>query len=216
MAWRGAGALLALAIVGAGGGYAAGHLLHPPATSTGAAEPLAAVSPSTPQDPKLRVLPDPDVPALLPGLPLTDAVLGTKQSGLHVLVPRGWVRGGDAIDVESIWAVPGNPINTYGLRVEIVASQHLTILATRDARVAALKSVTEDFKLESQTPDSMIASYVKDDYRRLTFHRWVTFQDPDPGHGQGQAYVEIAVTGRFVDRLGMQDLIDRVADSAHL
>lgn len=215
MAWRGAGAVVALAIIGAGGGYAAGRSMHEPADTSGVAVPLSATNPTTPSDPKVRVLPDPAVPALLPEIPLRDVLLGDKRTGVRLSVPKGWNRA-YLPGVESTWAVIDNPLNTYVLRVEVVASNHQSITNTKTARISALKAATVDFKIENQTADSFIATYVKDEYRRLTFHRWVTFQDPDPGDGRGEAYVEIAVTGRLADRLGLQDLIDRTTGSMRL
>ena len=95
-----------------------------------------------------------------------------------------------------------------------MVSQHETIKATQAARIAALDGATQRFRVERQTDDAMIATYVYDDYRRLTIHRWITFDDPDPGGGNGSTYAEIAATGRVRDRLGLADLVDRAAEAA--
>ena len=95
-----------------------------------------------------------------------------------------------------------------------MVSQHETIKATKAGRIAALDGATQHFRVERQTDDAMIATYVYDDYRRLTIHRWITFDDPDPGDGNGSTYAEIAVTGRMRDRLGLADLVDRAPTAA--
>ena len=213
MAWRGIGALLLLAVAGGGAGFGASALADQPPPSSGIPQPLAATGPSYPHDPPIQLFPDPDIPALSPALPSRRARLGTAPFDLSIAVPRGWTRV-DLAGNEATWAVATNPLNTYVLRVEIVISQHETIAATKAARIRALDSATQGFELESETDEGFAATYVKDGYRRLTYHRWVTFDDPDPGQGQGTTYAEIATTGRLPDRTGLADLLDRVADGA--
>ena len=213
MAWRGIGALLLLTVAGGGAGFYASALADQPAASSGIPAPASAVAPSYPHDPPLQVFPDPDTPPLAPALPSRRVRLGQPPFDLSFPVPRGWTRV-DLAGNEATWAVQTNPLNTYVLRVEIVTSQHETIAVTKAARISALDSATQDFDVESETDDGFVATYVKDSYRRLTYHRWITFDDPDPGQGQGSTYAEIAMTGRLGDRTGMADLLDRVADGA--
>lgn len=213
MAWNALGVLLALVLVGGGLGFGASSVLERAPASSGTPVPAVA-RPDHPQDPEVTVLPDPEVPALAPALPSRTARLGREPFDLAFPVPSGWIRS-DLAGNEAQWSAPGNPLNTYVLRVEIVVSQHELIRGTRAARIAALAGATDQFVLERQTDDSMVARYVYDDYRRLTYHRWITFDDPDPGGGNGTTYAEIAVTGRVRDRLGLADLVERVADGAH-
>jgi hypothetical protein len=213
VAWRGLGVLLALAIVGGGVGFGVSSLTERAPASTGTPAPISAERPDHPSDPVIRVLPDPDLPPLGTGLPSHPAHLGRDPFGLTFPVPVGWTRN-DLAGNEATWAVATNPPNTYLLRVEIVVSQHETIKATQAARIAALDGATQRFRVERQTDDAMIATYVYDDYRRLTIHRWITFDDPDPGGGNGSTYAEIAATGRVRDRLGLADLVDRAAEAA--
>ncbi|MFN8192926.1 MAG: hypothetical protein U0R80_01420 [Nocardioidaceae bacterium] len=214
MAWRGTGALVALALVGGGGGYA---VAASAGTSHGTEpRPLVASDPSFPQAIPITVKADPDYPTLLPGVPLRRVRLGATY-GASVEVPRGWLRNDTGVLGEWNYAPAGSPLNSYVLRVKLVGSQRSTIgsaLTERMARLQAAEAIKR-FHLEDQGPDSFVATYVQVDpendefagYARLTMERFLTLP------GSGNAEVEVAVTGRLSDRAGLADLLQRVSDS---
>lgn len=216
MAWRGTGALLALGLIGCGGGFAVA------AATSGAPEgseplPLVAASPAYPQAIPITVEPDPDFPTLLPGVSLRRVPLGDPPYDVRALVPRGWIRNDTGVLGEWNWAPAGAPLNSYVLRVKLVGNLRATVpsaLAERMSRLEAAAAI-QRFNLESQGPDSFVATYVQVDpegdpfagYTRLTMERFLTLP------GSDYAQVEIAVTGRLGDRPGLADLLQRVSDS---
>jgi hypothetical protein len=113
----------------------------------------------------------------------------------------------------SMWnfVKPGNPLNTYTLRINIVRGQNVSIAAAKAGRIAALQDAEDngdidDFETTANTSDAFEASYIDDGYLRLTMEKWVSF---DGSH----AYAEAAVTGRTVDEEGLRDLLTRTVDS---
>src|SRR5689334_5713445 len=121
-----AGLVLVLAVAGA----AVGYLLAAP-DDTGVAsfsgpEPVAAVSPSYPVN-RVVVLPDPDMPALRPGLPLHDVSVGTAPFDLTLPVPRGWVRNIPTAGEWRWYSTPKVVLNTYFLRVRLIGNQYQTV-----------------------------------------------------------------------------------------
>ncbi len=214
MAWRGTGALLALGLIGCGGGYAvAAATSGVPADSE--PRPLVAVSPAYPQAIPITVKPDPAFPALLPGVPLERERLGGKY-GITVSGPRGWVR--NITDVQGEWnyAAPAAPLNSYVLRIKLIGNMRATVASALSTRMSQLENAgaVERWNLENQGPDSFVATYVQVDpendpfsgYTRLTMERFLTL----PGNDNAQ--VEVAVTGRLRDRSGLADLLQRVSD----
>ncbi|MCB0909363.1 MAG: hypothetical protein KDB63_19840 [Nocardioidaceae bacterium] len=215
MAWRGTGALLALAVVGGGVGFgiAAATADHP---AGNAPVPLVAASPSYPQAVPITTLPDPDFPALLPGVPLRDVHLGDKTYGIDVRTPVGWRRSTTGVQGEWAWAPPGAPLNTYVLRIKLVGNMRLDLepaIRERIDRLAAAASVKR-FALEAQGVDSFSATYVQVNpdqplagYQRLTMERYLTLPNASG------AQVEVAVTGRLTDRAGLASLLEQVSNS---
>jgi len=217
MAWRGTGALLALAVVGGGVGYAAAALTaDQPAGS--APVPLVAASPSYPQAVPITTLPDPDFPALLPGVTLHDIHLGDQTYGIDVRTPLGWRRNTTGVQGEWAWAPPGAPLNTYVLRIKLVGNMRLDLepaILERIDRLAAAASVKR-FTLEAQGADSFTATYLQvnpdepdllQGYLRLTMERYLTLPNASG------AQVEVAVTGRLTDRAGLASLLEQVSNS---
>lgn len=207
------GFFLVLLLLGAGAGYAwAAATTDEPASAEGPV-PVAAVSPAAPTMPALDVLPDPTEPALEVDLPTEETVLrdSRRSPALRLLQPVGWrvthVPGSDWN-----WAVEGNSLNTYKLRVGVIKGRHLSVRAAKAARIAAYQDAEEegnlaDFTVESDTDDMFIATYVDQGYLRVTMERYVVLDDSD------EAYAVVAVTGREVDRPGLTDLLARVAAS---
>lgn len=211
--WRrvlGGGVLLA---VGLAAGYVvADRTAEEPARSR-AVDPVPAVSPAVPTPPPRELLPDPDTEALQPDLPSTATELrvSARGAGVSVAVPDGWTM--KRIADTSMWSFvkPGNPLNTYTLRVAIVRGQNVSITVAKAARIAALEEAQrnggiEDFEPTAETEDTFEATYVEQGYLRVTMEKWVSF---DGAH----AYAEAAVTGRNVDTEGLRDLLARTVGS---
>ena len=213
MWWRVLGVAIVLLGVGALGGYAvADHNQTAPATSS-TLEPVPGVSPAVPTPPAVNVFPDPDTPALEPGLPSApvDLRLDRKAAGVTVNVPIGWTR--NRVADTNMWnfVKEGNPQNTYTLRINIVRGLNVSVSVAKAGRIAALEEAEtngglSDFEVTAQTTDTLEASYVDGGYFRLTMERWVSF---DGAH----AYASAAVTGRTVDEEGLRDLLTRTVGS---
>src|SRR4051794_5222536 len=213
MWWRALGVAAVLLCVGVAGGYAvAAHSTDEPSTSHGL-EPVPAVSPAVPTPPEREVLPDPDTDPLEPDLPSSpvDLRIGPRAAGVTVDIPDGWTS--NRITDTNMWnfVKPGNPLNTYTLRVAIVRGQNVSISAAKEGRIAALEEAEangglEDFEITAQTGDTFEATYLDGGYLRVTMEKWVSFDDT-------HAYAEAAVTGRTVDEEGLRDLLSRTIDS---
>lgn len=201
---RALGVAALLGVVGAVGGFVAVDRLEPEPVQLRAAAPVPGESPSYPSDPLVSVLPDPGIPALKAAIDLHPARVGSREFGVSVLAPDGWVRTNDDL-VQAKWLPAGAPLNTYLLRVKIVSSLHLTVEDALQQRLDALESSVFEFDLETRTEDTFVASYVFDSYRRLAMERYLSL-------GTSGAYVTIVVVGRLRDRLGMADLLERVTD----
>ncbi len=201
------GVALALALVGLVGGWLVGGRDGEPPAVIETLTPVVGQSPSFPSDPEVSVLPDPDTPALEPALDLHDERMGSRAFGVRVPVPDGWARN-DSLLEETKWEPPGAPLNTYLLRVKIISGQRLTVAQALAGRRDALAGAVTALEVESQTDDTFVASYVSDDYRRLTMERFLSLD------GTEDAYVTIVVIGRERDRLGLADLLQRVTDGA--
>ncbi len=199
---RGLGWALLIAVLGGAGGYALVGALEDEPKAIDAA-PVVAVSPSFPTDPPVVIEPDPDYPELRRSLPLQRVRVGSDSFGVTVPVPKGWTRI-DTDLVESKWAPPEAPLNTYLLRVKIISGLRLTIEQALEQRRAALESVVTEWDLENGGDDTFTATYVYDEHRRLAIERFLSLD------GSDAAFVTIAVIGRVVDREGLNDLLARV------
>lgn len=206
MSRRGLGVALALLGVGIATGFVVGNVLSPEPASITTAAPVPAESPSYPVDP-VHVLPDPTNPPLEPALDAHYERVGQEPFTLRIPVPDTWSRTNSNLG-EWKWFLEGTPLNTYLLRVKLVGNQNLTIPSALSARIDALAGATQQFTMESRTVDTFIATYVNDNYRRLTMERFISVT------GDDSAYATIAVIGREVDRAGLSDLLERVTDGA--
>ena len=207
------GLFLVLLLLGAGAGYAWAAASEDGPVSAGAPTPVAAVSPVAPTMPVLDVLPDPTEPPLAADLPTEETVLrdSRKSPALRLDQPVGW-RVSHVAGSDWNWAVEGNSLNTYKLRVGIIKGRHLSVRAAKASRIAAYQEAEDDgnlldFAVESDLDDTFIATYVDQGYLRVTMERYVVLDDTD------EAYAVVAVTGREVDRAGLTDLLTRIAMS---
>lgn len=207
MWWRSVGVVVLLAAVGFAVGGGIGYAQRPEVQTIDAALPMPAESPSFPSDPEVRVLPDPTEPALEPDLPLHYERVGRAPYTLRLPVPDGWARTTSNLG-EWKWYVAGQSLNTYFMRVKYIGNQHMSIGGALAQRINALDLAesTLEFDLESDTHDTFVATYVSDNYRRLTMERFISLD------GSDSAFATIVVTGREIDRRGMADLLERVTD----
>jgi hypothetical protein len=203
--------VLVLLVAGAAGGYTLGELNEDRPRILGHAAPVPA-DPSVPTPSTPEMLPDPTNPALAPNVPTRSTHLSTGRHGFGMTLeqPVGWRR--NQLGETWTWAVPTNPINTYVLRVSILAGRHESVGVAKDSRLNAYENAEadgnlSDFTVESQTADTFIATYVDDGYLRVAMERIVSFDGGD------SAYAVAAVTGRERDREGLTDLVQRTADS---
>jgi hypothetical protein len=210
-----------LALVGVAGGFAVGNILQDDSAAIALTTPVPADSPSYPVN-EYDVLPDPGIAPLDSTLPSHDATFQVGPYRLQAVVPDGWRRVplGD-----STWnfAPPDNPLNSYVLRIQIVAGDRQSLSVAKGSRILGLQSaVTErnlaQLSIESETDDGFVASYLElieqgsnSGHRRVTMQRWLVFPDATTA-----AYATVAVTGRESDRVGMADLLERVGASARI
>ena len=211
--WRVLGLVLVMLLLGVGAGYVVAGATHEEPVVADRAGPVPAESPAYPTPPVFDVLPDPDTPPLEPGIPSERVRLRTDRDRgqtLFVDQPTGWTnrRLGDNWH----WAIDENPLNTYVLRVGLTEGLHQSVAVAKAARIAAFEDAEangdlENFTIETQTDDTLIATYIADDHLRLTMERWVAFGDSNI------ASAVVAVTGRTVDRTGLMDLLERTTAS---
>lgn len=208
MGWRGLGIVVALAVVGAvaGAGYAVSQREEP--TRLDDTVPASASEPSFPTNPEVEVLPDPSTAPLSTRLPTHRAAVGQDPFDLKLPVPDGWARSNSKAG-EWRWFVESNPANTYVLRV-VLPSGYSPVDTSIDTRIAALDGATgiQEFTVEDRYADGFTATYVLEGYKRLTMERYLTVD------GSGSVYAVIAMTGREVDRAGMQALLDQIMAEA--
>lgn len=206
---RGPIVILALLAVGVALGFALSMTVaeHPP--GTGAASPVAAQSPSLPVDPVPELFPDSKAPPLAPGLDLVRQQVGTGDFRMTLPVPRGWRFSVNSLN-EWQWRPPDQPDFGYVLRVEQVLSNRRSIDWTLDRRIDELNEDEENVDVLDQTDDALHFTYVTSNHLRHGYLRWLDLT------GSDNAQVEIAVTGREVDDVGMADLVDRIAAGMRL
>jgi hypothetical protein len=204
MSRRGPAVVAALLAVGIAGGYGASLAAGRQPAATGVPTPVAA-SPSYPVDPEPVYVDDPPADPLPVDLPMTTARLGIKQFRYEYPVPKGWDATQDALD-QYKWRNPDNPPSwTYVLRVEHVGGNNMTVARTLGERVEELAEVEERFRELGRTSDTLVFSYVADRHLRVGVLRWVS------PSGSGFAEIEVAATGRSVDRPGLEALVAEVS-----
>lgn len=195
-----------LLVAGLGAGYAAAHAAGTPSPTPAPAAPVPADSPSVPVDTAPALTPDPDRPALRPGVPLVEASFGASPSRLTFPVPVGWVSTMNAPN-EFKWKPRGYPNDTFALRVEHVGSQRRTVAEHRADRIRAVDEKEIGFAVLDASGNALDYTYIDDlGHRRRLFIRWL-----DLG-GSDYAEAEVALSGRRRDAEGARDLVDRVAD----
>lgn len=204
MSPRGIVALVALLATGIVGGFSAAAYLDEPTVISGANEPVEASSPSIPVDPEL-LKPDPTEPPMGVGLTTTTASLGSGDYRITFPVPQGWKRL-DSGSSEVKYKVPGNPSQTFVLRIEQVDGLNKSIPDLQQQREDEFRRQQQDVDKPptSQTYDTLQFSYVYEGYKRFTYFSWLDLSR------SGEAEVEIQLTGREVDVPGMEALLKKI------
>lgn len=207
MRWHGPAVLALLLAVGVGAGFAASMAAGRQPAASGVPTPVPAQSPSYPVDPAPVYVEDPPSAPLPVDLQLTPARLGAEGFRYELPVPEGWA----ATPVgpgELKWRNPENPPSwTYVLRVELVGDNQ-TVARTLEERAEELGEVEQGFEELARTADSLVYSYVHDRHLRVGVIRWVS------PSGSPFAEVEVAATGRLVDRPGLEALAVEVSAGA--
>lgn len=191
------------AVAGIGAGYAVGVLTEakPVSVETG---PLEAVSPSVPFTPYSEDVP---YPAWQPDLSYRRSQLGPRGFAWSYDVPRGWSRSNRAAS-EVSWGVPGHPLGSYGMRVELVGGEHMAPSSLVDSKLRVLRSIYSEVRVLDGTNSSTLAvSYRSNEENWLRFNTFRWFVAP----GSETAAVELSVNGRAADQAGMLDLLEHVS-----
>ena len=202
------GGLLAVALVGAAGGYVAGHLSRDEPAVYASGSPVPAHSPSLPIDPEQPFAPDLDYPALQPDLTYRRHLIGDRPFQWEYDVPTGWTP--EPVDLGEVrWRPADEPfVGGFSLRAKLV-NEHKTLQQMVDQKLAALRASVADVVVLSRTGDSLSFSYraLPSNHERFNTFRWFT------APGGTEADFEMSVVGRSVDRDGLDDLLDHVAAS---
>ena len=208
---RGIVLTLALALVGAAGGYGLGVLNRTEPTTFATARPVPAQSPSIPVLPTPPYADDIDYPALQPDLEYRSRTIGDPPYQWAYAAPRGWVRTTTDVPDEFNWRPRGEPpAGGYRLRVKLV-TERKTTQAMVDQKAAAVSLIYDDVEIVDQSEDWLYFTYREPttNTKRYDMFRW--FAAP----GGTETDVEMSVVGREVDEAGLFDLLDHVAASVH-
>lgn len=208
MGIRGLGAALALALVGAAGGFAAAHLLRDAPLTVAEAAPVPASNPSIPVDPVRPFTPDIAYPPLRPSLSYKRHTLGDFPFEWVYAAPKGWVPTEEALD-EIRWRPADEPeVGGFSLRVKL-STEHKTREAMVAQKLAAVQSGYENVEILGQTQDLLSFTYRDPTTNRKRFNTFRWFSIP----GESEAKFEMSVVGREVDRDGLDDLLEQVSQS---
>lgn len=209
---RRGGAVVAVVLVllaVAAGGAAGWELGRRPGRLADAA-PVAAVSPAVPSWAPYAV--DSTAPPLATGL--TYQHEKTIDSGANrwlVDLPTGWVIVKDPSNTPGSEASfkPRDALHAgYKLRVKGLHTD-LTPTQMRDQRIDQVSGLA-NFTLAGTTSDSVDFTYrlETENLQRRNLVRWIA------APGQTSAGLEVAVSGRMIDKAGLDALLAHVADSA--
>lgn len=163
--------------------------------------PRSVLTPSA----SVAVKPDPDSAPLARGLDYRRATLGTGAAGFSYPVPDGWVSAGSD-PTTAKWKMPGNPANTYVLRVEIRPAARPNDLLEEE--IAQLERTTLDPQTRRKADGSVEFAYVSDTDNRLRRGLMAVVEPRNALTAESVAYV--SVTGRDADLAGLIELFTTV------
>lgn len=205
---RGLGVALALALLGAVGGYAVGVLQRDQPAAIAHAAPVPASDPSLPVDPEQPYAPDLVYPPLETGLVYKQHTLGDAPFAWVYRAPKGWKPTQEYID-EIRWRPADEPTaGGYSLRVKL-ATENKTPEQMVRQKLRAMRRGYQDVRVLGRTHDLLSFSYRDPDFNTHRFNTFEWFTAP----GQSVAQFEMSVVGREADRPGLDDLLDQVARS---
>jgi hypothetical protein len=238
MSRRGLIAALLCGVLGLGLGMIAAYSAQPTPATDAVANPISAVSPSVPIDPKSSpsTLPDIKYPRLRAGLPVAQTrTIGNELATWTYHVPLGW-------QAYAVCAVPGEcappmvpdteltpqqadrqpevrfrppnepSVGGYSLRVKVLDNT----LGLNPGQMVGTKIrgfrqtyANDQFSLTRQTPTAAYFTYV-DSNQHLRYNYFQWFAAP----GSPTATLEMSVAGRARDVPGLKSLFNRFADNA--
>ena len=217
MTGRLVGALLVLALLGGGIGYAVAaggpEEQAPGPVAFASPAPVPATDPSIPveifrQDPDDATL-ETAIALRSTTLVLLDENRKPTKYRLSLQVPQGWVQ---TTPTTRRWqfTVPGNDPMSYGMRVDILAGTGQSAPGARQSRESALRSALlqgsfSDLEITEDQSNGFTAQYVQNGFQRFSLERF--YPGPDPN----RVYASVAVYGRARDVTGLSDLIERVS-----
>ena len=237
MSVRGLVVALLCGLLGLAGGAAVAYAVAPRTSYSDTASPVPAVSPSLPIYVR-HVKPyatDIDYPPLEPGFTLPVVHTFTNDLAQWTFhVPEGWrayaVCGQPEpcapplVDnaplkprqVDTATQARFRPIGEpstggYSLRVRIIENTFVDVHQTVATKIVGFGDSPDvaDYSVLEQTDSSVFFQYrdASTNYHRFNYFQWFAI----PGHTN--ATLEMSVSGRSVDRPGLQWLFDRFADN---
>ena len=205
MGMRGVGAVRALVLVGAAGGYVAADRLRDEPTVVRDTAPVPASDPSIPLDPKRPFAPDIDYPALQPDLEYDRHTLGAPPFVWAYRAPRGWRPTIEGFQEIRWRPADAREVGGFSLRVKLT-NEHKSPAAMVEQKRAAVLSAYADVRVIGRTPDLLSFSYRDPVHDRLRFNTFRWFGSP----GDSTTF-EMSVVGRKVDQAGLDDLLEQVS-----
>jgi hypothetical protein len=237
MSVRGLVVALLCGLLGLAGGAAVAYAVQPRTSYSDTASPIPAVSPSLPINVR-HVKPyaqDIDYPPLEPGFTLPVVHTFTNDLAQWTFhVPDGWQASAvcgqpepcapPLVDNEPIpprqidkatqarFRPVGEPsTGGYSLRVRIIQNTFVDVHQTVATKIVGFGDSPDvaDYSVLDQTDSSVSFQYrdAATNYHRFNYFQWFAV----PGHTN--ATLEMSVSGRAVDRAGLQWLFDRFADN---
>ena len=206
--------LLVVVLVAAAGGFAMARTTSHGEARAALVEPVPA-EPALPIDPSTPPAQDIDYPALQPGLQYQPETLGHGAFAWDYGAPTGWRRYGadDGLGANEFrWRPPEEPtVGGFSLRVKLV-NAHQTpaeMVAAKQAALAASPDAYADFRVLSQTDDTLAFTYRVPSSNTLRYNTFRWIAPP----GAAEAGIEMSVSGRERDLAGLADLLAEVSAS---
>jgi len=237
MSVRGLVVALLCGLLGLAGGAAVAYAVQPRTSYSDTANPVPAVSPSLPIDVH-HVRPyeeDIDYPPLEPGFTLPVVHTFTNDLAQWTFhIPEGWqayavcgqpepcapplvnnapITPGQVDKATQARFRPVGEPSTggYSLRVRIIENTFVDVHQTVATKIVGFGDSPDvaDYSVLDQTDASVYFQYrdASTNYHRFNYFQWFAI----PGHTN--ATLEMSVSGRAVDRAGLQWLFDRFADN---
>jgi|SRR6478609_2590418 hypothetical protein len=237
MSVRGLVVALLCGLLGLAGGAVVAYAVQPRASYSDTASPVPAVSPSLPIDVKIvkHYAKDIPYPPLEPGFTLPVVHTFTNDLAQWTFhIPEGWQAYAVCGQpepcapplVNNAKIPPGQvdhatqarfrpigepPVGGYSLRVRIIQNTFVDVHQTVATKIVGFGDSPDvaDYSVLRQNDSSVYFQYrdASTNYHRFNYFQWFAV----PGHTN--ATLEMSVSGRAVDRPGLEWLFDRFADN---